>query len=135
MKGVKTMRFLKKYLLMIAMTVLMIGSVISIDTFATVNVTISGGKVSLSNDSGITSKEAGFEKVIENYKELITFFGGIATMSFVVIFMKHFVELGAKANNPMERRQIASGLLWAGLAAALLGSVTFVFAMAYNVFR
>lgn len=129
------MRSLKKYLLMIAMTVLMIGSVISINTFATVNVTISGGKVSLSNDSGITSKEAGFEKVIENYKELITFFGGIATMSFVVIFMKHFVELGAKANNPMERRQIASGLLWVGLAAALLGSVTFVFAMAYNVFR
>ena len=95
MKGVKTMRSLKKYLLMIGMTVLMIGSVISINTFATVNVTISGGKVSLSNDSGITSKEAGFEKVIENYKELITFFGGIATMSFVVIFMKHFVELGA----------------------------------------
>lgn len=116
------------------MTFLMFGFT-TIETHAIVNVQISNGGVTLEGEEGINSSEKGYKKIIERYKEFITFAGGIATMSFLLIFMKHFIELGAKANNPMERRQIASGLLWSGLAAALLGSITFVFSLAYSVFR
>ena len=50
----------------------------------------------------------------------------ILTILMITIFIKHFIELIAKASNPMERHQILSGLIWSGLAATCLGSVTFL---------
>lgn len=129
------MRTLQKAIIIFLMSILMI-SCTAMQSHAIVNVEISGGKVTLKDSgTGVTSRQSGFSKVIERYKELITFIGGLATMTFILIFIKHFIELGAKANNPMERRQIAGGLLWAGLAAAGLGSITFIFSVMYNVFK
>lgn len=129
------MRTLQKAIIIFLMSILMI-SCTAMQSHAIVNVEISGGKVTLKDSgTGVTSRKSGFSKVIERYKELITFIGGLATMTFILIFIKHFIELGAKANNPMERRQIAGGLLWAGLAAAGLGSITFIFSVMYNVFK
>ena len=128
------MKTLQKYLLIFIMAILMIGCT-SIQTSAIVNVEIKNGEVKLESEDGVKDSKTGYAKIIDRYKSFITFAGGIATMSFILIFMKHFIELGAKANNPMERRQIAGGLLWSGLAAALLGSITFVFSLAYSVFK
>ena len=97
-------------------------------------VTINNGKVSLYN-SNVDSADKAKSTIISRYKGLVTFFGGLATISMVAIFIKHFIELGAKASNPMERHQITSGLIWSGLAAACLGSVTFLFSVIYGVFK
>ena len=59
----------------------------------------------------------------------------ILTILMITIFIKHFIELIAKASNPMEQHQIISGLIWSGLAAACLGSVTFLFSVIYGVFK
>ena len=95
---------------------------------------IKDGNVTLS-DNNIKSADKAKSTIIERYKGLVTFFGGLATITFVAIFIKLFIELGAKASNPMERRQITSGLVWSGLAAACLGSVTFIFSIVYSVFK
>ena len=97
------------------------------------NVTIKSGKVDL--NSNVKDVKTAKSTIISRYKGLVTFFGGLATISMVAIFIKHFIELGAKASNPMERHQITSGLIWSGLAAACLGSVTFLFSVVYGVFK
>ena len=97
------------------------------------NVTIKSGKVDL--NSNVKDAKTAKSTIISRYKGLVTFFGGLATISMVAIFIKHFIELGAKASNPMERHQIISGLIWSGLAATCLGSVTFLFSVIYCVFK
>lgn len=138
MKVVITLKYLHKPLIIMIISILMIFCT-AVNSSAFVDVTISDGEVTLedktSSGTKITSKEEGFKQIIESYKSFITFVGGLATMTFILIFIKHFVELGAKASNPAERKQITSGLLWSGIAAGLLGSVTFVFAVMYGVFK
>lgn len=101
---------------------------------ATPEITIdsSTGKITL-KDNTVGSKEDAFATINTKYKSFIVFFSGIATLTFVVIFIKHFIELGMKASSPKERKEITSGLLWSGLAAAGLGSVTFVVALLFNL--
>lgn len=98
------------------------------------DVTIENGNVSL-NTNTVTSADDAKETIIERYKGFVTFLGGLATITMVAIFIKHFIELGIKASNPMERKQLTSGLVWSGLAAACLGSVTFLFSIVYGVFK
>lgn len=129
--------FKKTFLILICMCCLLI-SMIQIEVNAFANVTINNGKVTLnstnSNGETISSDDAK-STIIEKYKDLVTFFGGLGTITFVAIFIKHFIELGMKAANPMERKQITSGLIWSGIAAGCLGSVTMLFGLAYNVFK
>lgn len=98
------------------------------------NVTIKDGEVAL-NANSVQNADEAKGTIIERYKGLVTFFGGLATITMVAIFIKHFIELGIKASNPMERKQLTSGLVWSGLAAACLGSVTFLFSIVYGVFK
>jgi len=133
------MKILQKTILLFICTICLMSPIMNINAYATEvdvvpDVTISDGKVKL-RDSTIDSSDKAKSTIIDRYKELITFFGGIATISMIAIFIKHFIELGAKASNPMERRQITSGLIWSGLAAACLGSVTFLFSIAYGILQ
>lgn len=98
------------------------------------DVTIKDGEVALNANSVQNAAEAK-GTIIERYKGLVTFFGGLAAITMVAIFIKHFIELGIKASNPMERKQLTSGLVWSGIAAACLGSVTFLFSVVYGVFK
>lgn len=128
------MKLFKKTLLICICMLCLIIPILNIQVNAMPNVTIKDGNVTLA-DNKITSAEQAKITVIDRYKGLITFFGGLATITMVGIFIKHFVELGAKASNPRERHEITSGLVWSGLAAACLGSVTFLFSVAYGVFK
>lgn len=98
------------------------------------DVTIKNGEVAL-NANSVQNADEAKGTIIERYKGLVTFFGGLAAITMVAIFIKHFIELGIKASNPMERKQLTSGLVWSGLAAACLGSVTFLFSIVYGVFK
>ena len=130
---------IQKIFFILAITLMLLVPTLKVYSHAMVDVIINSetGKVELKDDSedAVTDKKSAFAKVIENYNELITFFGGLATISFVAIFIKHFVELGAKATNPNERKEIVGGLFWSGIAAAGLGSVTFIFSLLFNVFK
>ena len=98
------------------------------------DVTIKNGEVAL-NANSVQNADDAKGTIIKRYKGLVTFFGGLAAITMVAIFIKHFIELGIKASNPMERKQLTSGLVWSGIAAACLGSVTFLFSIVYGVFK
>jgi hypothetical protein len=50
----------------------------------------------------------------------------------IVLFIVQFMKLGASAGNPQARSQALTGVLWTGIAAALLGSVTIIVGFFYN---
>lgn len=102
----------------------------------------SNGAISISNNERYhvdDGKEKDLKQVdskLEKYKEAITFVGGLATITMVLIFMKHCIKLGVLGTEHWAlKRNSIMALLWSGLAAALLGSSTLWFAIAYNLFK
>ena len=59
---------------------------------------------------------------------------GVATLTFVVLFIINFVKLGAAADNPNQRSEALKGLLHTGIALALLGGVTIIVGMTTGLF-
>lgn len=76
-----------------------------------------------------------FETIMTTYKDVITFAGGLATVTMVAIFVLNFVKLGSSSGNPTERQKCLTGLIWSGIAAALLGSVTLVVGVFYGMLK
>ena len=73
---------------------------------------------------------------MEEYKTVITFISGLATITMVAIFMKHFIKLAVLGTEHWAvKRNCIIGLLWSGIATVLLGSATTVFAISYNLFK
>lgn len=130
------MRILQRILITFSLLICLCMPMITIQVNATnlPKVSVSNGKVTL-EDGKVSDSTSAKSTVISKYKGLATFFGGLATITMVLIFIKHFIELGFKSNNPMERRQITSGLIWSGLAAACLGSITFVMSVMFGLFK
>ena len=89
-----------------------------------------GTVVSASNSTADT-----FGKIMEKYKGVITFVGGIATVTMVAIFILNFMKLGSTSTNPTERQKVLTGLIWSGIAAALLGSVTLIVGVFYGMLK
>ena len=85
---------------------------------------VEDGVITLTGPVGIKNQKGAMGHVISKYKKIITFIGGMITVSLVGIFIFQFVQLGATATNPMERKKVLIGLLISGISAALLGSVT-----------
>ncbi len=97
------------------------------------------GYLNISND-GTVDAEANnatetYGKIMDKYKGAITFVSGIATVSMVAIFIINFMKLGSTATNPTERQKVLTGLIWSGIAAALLGSVTLIVGVFYGMLK
>lgn len=69
------------------------------------------------------------------YKNFVLGFFGVATVSTVLLFIVSFLKLGASAGNPSERAKAIRGVLWTGIATALLGGTLFFFTMFYSIFK
>ena len=86
-------------------------------------------------NSTSNSTQDTFAKIMDKYKGIITFVGGIATVTMVAIFILNFMKLGSTATNPTERQKVLTGLIWSGIAAALLGSVTLIVGVFYGMLK
>lgn len=86
-------------------------------------------------NSGYKNQSQVFRHVINKYKNVITFFAGIAAITMVGIFIFTFMKLGATAGNPMERQKCITGLITTGIAAALLGSISLVVGIFYGALK
>ena len=93
----------------------------------------SSTKYDMNNEKKETDKMG---KQIKKYQELAAFFGGLATITMVGIFMRHCIKLAVLGTEhwAIKRNSIMS-LLWSGLAAALLGSMTTLFVITYRLFQ
>jgi hypothetical protein len=86
--------------------------------------------------SGMPSSDTdSWTTIFNNYKKIIMGFSGLATLTFVVLFIKNFMSLGANADNPTGRRSAITGCLWTGIATALCGSIMVVVGLFWNAFK
>lgn len=66
-------------------------------------------------------------------KGIIAGLTGVGTIVMIILFIIQFMKLGSSAGNPQARQQALTGVLWTGVAAALLGSVTIIVGFFYNI--
>ena len=109
------------------------------------NVTLSGNSITVGNNFGENKEDIDkgkkndlkeVDNKLEKYKEAITFASGLATITMVLIFMRHCIKLGVLGTEHWAlKRNSIMGLLWSGLAVALLGGMTLFFAISYNLFK
>ena len=99
------------------------------------SITISQGNVTLNGPQNINNSEEAKATVIEKYKALITFIGGIITVTMVAIFIIQFLKLGTISSNPRDRKEVITGLLISGVSAALMGSITFFVGVFYGLLK
>lgn len=76
-----------------------------------------------------------FKPVIDKYKEFIVGIGSFATVTMVLFFILNITKIAAAAGNPQARSQAIAGVVWTGVAVALLGSVTIWFGFFYGSLR
>lgn len=93
----------------------------------------SDGKLEI---DGITGGNDGttssWNQLFSRFKGVIVGITGVGTLVMIVLFIVQFMKLGASAGNPQARSQALTGVLWTGIAAALLGSVTIIVGFFYN---
>lgn len=130
-----------KILLIFITTIVIFLFPIHIFAIDNTNITVNNNSISISGNGSYTpdkGRQKDVEKmdsILEKYKEAITFVGGLATITMIVIFMKHCIKLGVLGTEHWAlKRNSIMALLWYGLAAALLGGMTLVFAISYNLF-
>lgn len=102
------------------------GTDIDVSMGADGNVTITGGGFEAQNDG------SAWTNFFKKYRTVISGVSGIAAITFIAFFIFYFMKLGATAGNPQARSQTLLGLLWTGIAAAGLGSVSLVVGFFYN---
>jgi hypothetical protein len=93
-----------------------------------------GGELVISGGNFNAQQNAGgvWTTVLEKYRGFIVGVSGIGAITMVVLFIMQFLKLGASAGNPQARSQALSGVLWTGIAAAGLGSVSLVVGLFYH---
>ena len=110
-------------------------STVSDDDVGELDVTMDGdGKLKTSWDETSDSTST-WNTLFRKYKVVITGFTGIATLTFLILFIMQLVRLSAAANNPTERSKALQGILWIGIALALSGSATLICALAWNALK
>ena len=82
---------------------------------------------------GISSDDtSAWNSLFGRIKGIIVGLTGVGTLAMIVLFIIQFMKLGSSAGNPQARSQALTGVLWTGVAAALLGSVTIIVGFFYN---
>jgi len=98
------------------------------------NVTMINGQIVTSFDDNGDSEQT-WTTIFNKYKGVILGISGIVTLTFVLILLFKFGKLGAAGDNPNLRREAINGCLWAGIAAALSGSVMLITGLFWNAFK
>jgi len=96
------------------------------------------GVLTIEGNSGMTSATksgAAWTSFITKYRNFIVGISGIGAVSMILFFIMQLLKLGAAADNPQGRQQAITGLIWSGIAAALLGSVTIIVGFFYSALR
>lgn len=94
-----------------------------------VNVSPNDGSVTL---EGLETEDDTWRAVMDQLKYFLGGFAGIAVILIVGALIIQAVKLGGVGDNPNKRKEITAGIGWTLVAAALLGSVGTIIAIAYK---
>ena len=86
---------------------------------------------------GIAEDDKGkaFNKVLTEYRGVVTFISAIAMISMIMFFIFNLIALGNSKGNPQERQKAITGLIVSGIATAGLGSVTLITSLFFNLIK
>ena len=95
-------------------------------------ISVDGGTL---NTGSVESTEKGkvFNKILTEYRGVVTFISGIGLVSMIMFFIFNLIALGNSKGNPQERQKAITGLIVSGIATAGLGSVTLITTLFYNM--
>lgn len=82
------------------------------------------------DDSG-----SAWESFIAKYQGFIVGISGVGAVTMILFFIMQLLKLGGTAGNPQARSQVLSGLIWSGVAAAALGSVSVIVGFFYGALK
>lgn len=140
----------QKILSIVMILFIILSSFVRVNAIDVSNITISnsGGALVVKNvtagneSSTLTAQNTylygddGNSGKMSNFITLLSFATAIATVTMFGIFIKHVILFAGKgAEHWMLRRNEMFGLLWSGIATALLGSATLIMALSYNAFK
>lgn len=83
----------------------------------------------------VDRNKAALVYIFDKYKSIIVGIYGLSLITMVMMFVKNILSLAFSASNPNERRGAIGGILWTGIATALLGSGGLIFSIIYNSFN
>lgn len=134
------MQIKRVFVLLIVFTILLpliFGIYVSAGTAEIIDgeITVDDGKVTLKGPVGINNQKDAMSKVIHEYKDIMTFIGGLLTVTSVGIFIAYFLRLGKISDNPRDRKETITGLIVSGFAASLLGSATMIIGLFYGLLK
>ena len=94
------------------------------------------GEVTFGNvDSEINNQTDVWNRVLDVLQTVIQAVGAIGTSLMILFFILNFIKLGQNSANASEVAKIKSAMLWNGIAAAGLGSVTLIFSLFFNILK
>ena len=82
------------------------------------------GALTITGEDFTHDRTNAWNNLFKKYKGFIAGVSGIGTITMIGIFILHFMKLASSAGNPQARTEALIGILWSGVAAAGLGSVT-----------
>ncbi len=94
------------------------------------------GEITFGNqDSTIKNQTDVWNKVLKVLQTVIQAIGAIGTSLMILFFIMNFIKLGQNSANASEVAKIKTAMLWNGIAAAGLGSVTLIFSLFFNILK
>jgi len=67
------------------------------------------------------------------WRIVLAAFSGIGALTSVLVFIVHMIKLGAMPEHPIQRGQVMNGLLISAITTALLGGITLVLTLMYEI--
>ena len=101
--------------------------------FDGISVAIKDGKAEIGGTDISKSQDDAWNTILGKFQAVVMGISGIGTICMVLFFIMNFIKLGAASTNPSEVAKIKTALLYSGLAAAGLGSVTFIVGLFYGI--
>ena len=96
----------------------------------------SNGNITFGNkDFKVTDQKSVWNKVLGVLQTVIQAIGGIGTSLMILFFIMNFIKLGQNSANANEVAKIKTAMLWNGVAAAGLGSVTLIFSLFFSLLK
>lgn len=94
------------------------------------------GTISFGNkDFKVTDQKDVWNQVLGVLQTVIQAIGGIGTSLMILFFIMNFIKLGQNSANASEVAKIKTAMLWNGVAAAGLGSVTLIFSLFFSLLK
>lgn len=94
------------------------------------SITIPGGQVP---SLGTSPSSSDFGNFFSNVKVICTAAGGICAITALIFFILSIAKLGISAGNDIQRAKALKGILYAGIALTLLGGITVVAGIFWNL--